>query len=483
MKKHCYYHTRHFDNENRLRIVITSPFGKRFLVLTVFFILCFLNHSDSALIKSNTPSSMLFSSKNSVRKIPSLTHYQSLHYLGSLNQKKNPALNTQRWGRIELNKIPSFCFIVPSFSSTKSFFVSESKKNRGQREDTQKRRVVQQTDVEKQRNIEILISAEQNEVSQKITEKKLVCQMPSFRNATSMDIDVISHRQLNYNHKMKPVGVSASPCSHDYPQAFVFHPITKVITNSQKVQSKRKSQQHSDGQSHKEDQEQHDESWESQERDQKQADESSGDYATSSSTPKSDVETMKYKLNSGLFRLTCPLLVQAIDIYEAEGAITKFNELLCADPSLQEAYRKINARHAATRRALVDKKMLEKVMTTANMEEEVLERILNSGVAGVTPTLLNDVKCLHAHTADQLCTGENIFGAMVLKELAQRRKININGKCENCWQQCNPSFQRTEDSWYYTPVKNHQKLRSRNERRTLKKKELLAKAAQKGDGC
>lgn len=43
----------------------------------------------------------------------------------------------------------------------------------------------------------------------------------------------------------------------------------------------------------------------------------------------------------------------------------------------------------------------------ANMSHFHAEQLLSSGIAGVTPTLLNDVKCLHAQLADHLCRGGN----------------------------------------------------------------------------
>ena len=44
--------------------------------------------------------------------------------------------------------------------------------------------------------------------------------------------------------------------------------------------------------------------------------------------------TESWKLQGNLFRLSCPLLVEAIDSWEAEGAIGAFNEELLQNEEL-----------------------------------------------------------------------------------------------------------------------------------------------------
>ena len=81
------------------------------------------------------------------------------------------------------------------------------------------------------------------------------------------DIRVIEERQLG--HKMSNIIGVGMRCKHGYPQAFAFDPVRRAP-------------------------------WAYGER--------------------------KSKIESGLFRLSCPLLVKAVDEWEAEGAVKKINE-------------------------------------------------------------------------------------------------------------------------------------------------------------
>ena len=44
--------------------------------------------------------------------------------------------------------------------------------------------------------------------------------------------------------------------------------------------------------------------------------------------------------------------------------------------------------------------------------------------------------------------------------LRDTRGVEVDG-CGTCWQQCDVAHARTPESWWYTPIKNKQKLRSR----------------------
>ncbi len=60
----------------------------------------------------------------------------------------------------------------------------------------------------------------------------------------------------------------------------------------------------------------------------------------------------------------------------------------------------------------------------------------------------------------RLTTGDNGVGQRVYETLRDKKGVEVDG-CATCWQQCDVAHERTEESWWYTPVKNKQKLRSR----------------------
>jgi Protein of unknown function (DUF501) len=62
----------------------------------------------------------------------------------------------------------------------------------------------------------------------------------------------------------------------------------------------------------------------------------------------------EYSVSSGLFRLSCPKLVQAIDQYEREGAINEYNKQLMADEEWQQSFDAANLVTRDIRRELVD---------------------------------------------------------------------------------------------------------------------------------
>jgi Protein of unknown function (DUF501) len=62
----------------------------------------------------------------------------------------------------------------------------------------------------------------------------------------------------------------------------------------------------------------------------------------------------EYSVSSGLFRLSCPKLVQAIDQYEREGAITEYNKHLLENVKWQQSFDAANLVTRDIRRELVD---------------------------------------------------------------------------------------------------------------------------------
>jgi len=70
-------------------------------------------------------------------------------------------------------------------------------------------------------------------------------------------------------------------------------------------------------------------------------------------------------------------------------------------------------------------------------------------------------------------SGENNIGKAVYEFLRDQRGVPVSG-CGSCWQQCDVTHMRKEDSWWYVPMKNKQKLRSRFARRKEEKMRIAA---------
>ena len=115
----------------------------------------------------------------------------------------------------------------------------------------------------------------------------------------------------------------------------------------------------------------------------------------------------KGTVHHGLCRLSCPLLVAAVDEWENEhGGVEHFSSALRADPSLRNAFAETHRATAALRRRVMaedDPGALREAETHPNA---AMQRTLNIGLAGVDGEKdknLYNVKCLHAVLADYLC--------------------------------------------------------------------------------
>jgi hypothetical protein len=102
-----------------------------------------------------------------------------------------------------------------------------------------------------------------------------------------------------------------------------------------------------------------------------------------------------------LWWLTCRALNRAIGRLEASGWMASFNERLAVEPDLARALQAGTASYIARREA-------------AGGSGAPLRSVGHPGGGG-TPG--GRVKCLHAHTAHQLMSGDNPAGAAVLAEL------------------------------------------------------------------
>ncbi len=92
---------------------------------------------------------------------------------------------------------------------------------------------------------------------------------------------------------------------------------------------------------------------------------------------------------------------------------------------MQREFRRVNARHSAMRRGLVEPEHLTPYLE--RLGEEAVEQILASGIAGVSPEKTEDLKCLHAHLADYLCTRTS--GVCVLGILGGGRVLFPSSLC------------------------------------------------------
>merc|ERR1712129_131123 len=85
------------------------------------------------------------------------------------------------------------------------------------------------------------------------------------------------------------------------------------------------------------------------------------------------------------------------------------------------------------------------------MGEDVVDTKMNTGLAGMTVNS-TDVKCLHAHVADELTRGGNMIGQEVLRHLAAGG-LNICGT-SMCCDHCDVSRPLGEGRWSFSRCKN-----------------------------
>lgn len=87
---------------------------------------------------------------------------------------------------------------------------------------------------------------------------------------------------------------------------------------------------------------------------------------------------------------------------------------------------------------------------------------------------IDDVKCLHAHTADYLIRqNKNSIGKKVIEKLIERG-VDPSG-CNDCWQQCDVRIPKEDTVWWYASEKNRSKLTQRRQRNRAIKRKILEK--------
>ena len=128
------------------------------------------------------------------------------------------------------------------------------------------------------------------------------------------------------------------------------------------------------------------------------------------------------KYYSGHLRLTCPLLVKAIDDYEDNGGIREINLEVAENPSLKINFAETNAAWINIRRECMTPSdvALVKQRYGDNFDQLCGE----AGILGLMST--DDVKCLHAHVADHIMRGCNKIGEIALATL-ENKGVEING--------------------------------------------------------
>lgn len=183
------------------------------------------------------------------------------------------------------------------------------------------------------------------------------------------------------------------------------------------------------------------------------------------------------RMNSGLLKLTCPLLVSGIDEMEDDGYIPKFTEWVQLEDERVASIQESHKTHARMRKQLILSGDEENKSNGTAAYQSLKERLgdkgadafLNAGVAGASIDK-PDVKCLHAWLGDYLFRNSSLLGEEILRTLEQERGISICGTAD-CHKFCDPSSTVMVDP----PVarnKNRLKTKKERERRKRNKEKL-----------
>uniref|UniRef100_A0A7S4RU17 Uncharacterized protein n=1 Tax=Ditylum brightwellii TaxID=49249 RepID=A0A7S4RU17_9STRA len=173
------------------------------------------------------------------------------------------------------------------------------------------------------------------------------------------------------------------------------------------------------------------------------------------------------RMSSSLLKLTCPLLVEAIDELEDEGGIEQLNQKLLSEGEsgddnnekgreIVEGKNKSSSNNSRWVEAAIHANKVhassrnEILMHKFNNNKEDMDLALHSklgergavyfktaGVAGMTSTTttVKDLKCLHAHVADTLFRGD--ADAPIGSKVLQNLNVPVEG-ANDCWKRCCP---------------------------------------------
>jgi len=109
-----------------------------------------------------------------------------------------------------------------------------------------------------------------------------------------------------------------------------------------------------------------------------------------------------------MFWLTCPMYIKKVSTLESHGMVKELDNQLNKNNMLNKSW--------SNRQKSYEKERNKKYKNTKNSISPL------GGVGGT----LNSIKCLHSHLADEIVTGKNIIGKIVLE--------NVGG-C-NCLEPC-----------------------------------------------
>jgi len=153
-------------------------------------------------------------------------------------------------------------------------------------------------------------------------------------------------------------------------------------------------------------------------------------------------------------RLTCPLLVSAIDKLEKGGAMEHYNERLNPGAEWDSELPRINEAHRLLRLELIGDRSTELAEVREQLGDRAYDIAIRSGMASLRPEAKPDVKCLHAQTADELCRdGNNRIAQKVLRDL-EDQGVPVNGTDE-CCDNCNVGIPLELSRWQMTKCKNN----------------------------
>ena len=158
-----------------------------------------------------------------------------------------------------------------------------------------------------------------------------------------------------------------------------------------------------------------------------------------------------------LMRLTCPLLVAAIDDYETT-AIEAYNTRLKHDKMWRSQLLATHEAHRTMRQRFMSEREGKLAQARNAMGSQTVDVIMTTGLSNMRFSAnSSDVKCLHAQVADELCRGNNIIGRQVLIDLMERN-IQVDGTA-HCCDFCNVSQPLDESRWIFGHAKNNLRKR------------------------
>jgi len=153
-------------------------------------------------------------------------------------------------------------------------------------------------------------------------------------------------------------------------------------------------------------------------------------------------------------RLTCPLLVKAIDKLEKKGAMDQYNERLQPDAEWHGQLQRINEAHRLLRLELIGDRSAELAEVEKLLGSNAFAIAMRSGLASLRPEAKPDVKCLHAQVADELVRdGGNLIAQQVLRDI-EDQGVSIYGS-EECCDNCDVNVPLVRARWQLDKCKNN----------------------------